>query len=67
MLSDSDRAFIESVDRDLQKGETWQSIADAHGIPLSTLYLRVKAMGYRTSKRLVPIHAPVLDTDHQAA
>jgi hypothetical protein len=66
MISDSDRQLIERVNTGLQDGETWQQIADALDMPLSTLYLRIKALGYRVSKRLVPIHAPALDQEHAA-
>jgi hypothetical protein len=57
MTSETDRQFIQDVDTRLQRGETWQHIADTYDMPLSTLYLRIKSLGYRTGKRLVPIHA----------
>ncbi len=61
MISDSDRQLIERVNNGLQDGETWQEIADTLSMPLSTLYVRIKGLGYRVAKRLEPIHAPALD------
>ncbi len=67
MISDSDKAFIERVDQGLAAGWTWEQIAEAEGMPLGTLYGRVRALGYKAAKRLVPINAPALNGQEQAA
>jgi hypothetical protein len=60
MISDIDQAFIEDIDRKLREGFTWQQIADNAGLPLGTVYTRVRTLGYRVTKRLEPINAPAL-------
>ncbi len=67
MLNDTDRAFIESVSARLLAGKTYQEIADEEGMPLGTLYGRIRGLGYKTQKRLVPIHAEPINPQGQAA
>lgn len=67
MLNEIDRAFIERVSSGLAAGQTFQQIADQEDMPLSTLYNRIRSLGYKTAKSLAPINAPALDNHHGAA
>ena len=52
--------LITMVNRRLSEGRTWDEISSEVGVPLGTLYAKIRRMGYKTGKRLVPIHAPEL-------
>jgi hypothetical protein len=66
-MQDTDRDFVRRVSAGLEAGLTYQQIADREGMTLPTLYGRIRALGYRTQKRLVPIHAPDIDRPGAAA
>lgn len=61
MINDSDRDFITLVNTRLQQGHTWQQIANEVEQPLSTVYLRIRRLGYKVGKSLVPINAKPLN------
>ena len=63
MISETDRELIERVDLALAADKTYRQIANDEGLPLGTLYHRIRALGYKTKKRLAPIHAPSLNTE----
>lgn len=57
MINDDDRAFLEDIKSRLEAGEKQVAIAEALGMPLSTLIGRCQKLGYRISvtRTLEPI------------
>lgn len=66
MANADDTAFIQRVNRALAENRTYAQIAEAEGVAVTTLFYRVRSLGYKTAKRLVPVHAPAVDTDAAA-
>ena len=65
-MKTKDQKIIETVDRMLAEDKTWEEIASCLHVPLGTLHTKVRRLGYKTGKRLVPIHAPSLEDSHAA-
>ncbi len=69
MLNDEDRNFIDQLSRLLKEGHSVNSAAPVLGESANKVYVRLYRLGYKVEceRRIVPIHAPEVSNDEQAA
>lgn len=61
MVNDEDRAFLEHVRKGLEADKKQSEIASELGISPATLQQKCARLGYRISKRLLPIKRAKFD------
>jgi len=68
MLNEQDQDFLTKVQVLLSETGTLDATAKSLDMNTSTLYMRLRSMGYRLEKKayLVPIHAPELENQSAA-
>lgn len=61
------KRVLRQVDGRLRDGASYREIADELGVPLQTLYARIRSAGYRSARGLEPVSAEPLNSKEVAA